>query len=67
MDHFLGESFDYWIEVQKDLREKGYREKGYVDLIREITELRVKVSYYEKRIEELYDFMKVKIEVKRGD
>jgi len=59
VDCFLGESVDFWAEVKKDLHKKGKME-----LTREIVELRSKVSFYESRIKQLSDFMKINVEVR---
>jgi hypothetical protein len=56
---FLGKPIDYWFEVDKDLKDRGVQE-----LVSEIATLRAKISYYESRISQLHDFMKINLEVK---
>jgi len=55
---FLGKPMSHWIEIDRDLKEKDYSE-----LIGEVCTLRAKASYYEKRIHELTEFMKINLEV----
>ena len=59
IDKFLGQSFNFWIEVKE-----GLDKKGTVELIQEIADLRSKVSFYESRINQLSNFMQRKLEVK---
>lgn len=59
MNDFLGKPLSYWIEIDKDLKDKDTSQ-----LINEVCTLRAKVSYYESRINELSEFMKINLEVK---
>lgn len=48
---FWGQPFSFWRELQ-ERADKNYP-TGYEDLLKEIIELRVKVSFYESRIAQL--------------
>lgn len=56
---FLGHPIEYWSALQDKASNLDV-----VDLIAEIATLRSKISFYEKRISELANFMKIKLEVK---
>lgn len=47
-DRFLGETIDFWMEMKKGIDEKNTRE-----LLREVVDLRGKISFYESRIEQM--------------
>ena len=59
MDTFLGESIQYWI----DLKQRVDKERLAPDL-REISELRAKVSFYESRIQDMNRFLQATKEIK---
>lgn len=56
---FLGETFDYWIELKRQAEELKCDK-----LIGEIATLRAKVSFYETRIDDMNRFMQTRLEVK---
>lgn len=57
--NFLGQPIRYWLELKRI-----HEEKNDEHLIREIADLRSKVSFYESRISELSKFMKENLEVR---
>jgi hypothetical protein len=48
---FLGHNMSYWLEVQKNIEKLDI-----VDYLKEIGDLRAKVSFYESRIDEMNKF-----------
>lgn len=62
---FLGQSTEYWIELQRQVEENGPAAFSKERLIAEMAALRAKVSFYESRISELNQFMSSKLEVTR--
>ena len=48
---YLGQNINYWLELKRKAEELNV-----VDFIKEIADLRAKVSYYESRIQELNNF-----------
>lgn len=56
-----GETPDTWWEVMKNSKAAG---ADFMAAMREIAELRSKISFYESRIKAMNDFMKTRIEVK---
>ncbi len=51
-DQFLGKPIKYWIELDKNIKEMSYE-----GLIKELVELRGKISFYESRIQEINNVM----------
>ncbi len=49
-DLFLGQSIEYWIELERQTKSLNY-----THLIEEIARLRGRVSFYEQRIKEMHD------------
>ena len=58
-DTLFGEDINFWIELRNQAMKKDI-----VDLIREIANLRAKVSFYESRIQQLGDFMESRKEIR---
>jgi hypothetical protein len=53
IDRFLGEPVGFWIEVKK-WYSKGYADPPQVSrLMKELYELRARVSFYESRVKEM--------------
>jgi hypothetical protein len=50
--HFLGQPYSFWMNLQQDLHKIPDR----VDLLKEIYDLRAKVSFYESRIQQMNEF-----------
>ena len=59
MNEFLGEKLSYWSELKHRAESLDV-----VDLVREVSILRAKVSFYEKRIDDMAGFMKANFEIK---
>lgn len=51
IDLFMGEKLNFWIELKRHSKSLNADK-----LLREIAELRSKVSYYEERIDEMSNF-----------
>jgi hypothetical protein len=62
-DVFCGHPVSYWFELEKIINDKS-KDFNAEYLIREISDLRSKVSFYESRINELNIFMSMKKEIK---
>jgi hypothetical protein len=58
---FFGHNTEYWLELERQAKLENK-----CNLIEEIATLRSKVSFYESRIQQLTDFMKLNLEVKQG-
>lgn len=52
LDKYLGEKPNFWLELKKDAEKEGK-----TNYIREIANLRGKISFYESRIKEMSEIM----------
>jgi hypothetical protein len=59
--HIYGKTFDEWVEL---MRSKEAYDLDISEMARENVTLRAKISYYERRIDQMFRFMKANIEIK---
>jgi len=60
MTLYMGMPHEFWAELKE-----WSDDRGYTDLIQEVATLRSKISFYESRIDQMANFMKIRIEVKQ--
>ena len=58
---FLGETVDYWLKLKSEFENKNLT----FDYFKEVLALRIKVSFYESRLDEMNRIKNIKVDLSR--